>query len=146
MCIPMNDFTYSLKNSRFHLEGKMGKCQERYFLRLDEGQHISCLQRHIKQECCNCQINPFSEMPYVKIRMTSQDCFLGNQPTVKSPGNFVYPLTFHSWLSQAYPEMDHRENSGGQEAKSELCVKAPLEFRHQSSCGACKTHSLCLGF
>lgn len=37
----------------------MGRCQDKYFLRLDGGQNISFFQRHIKQKMLQLPNNPF---------------------------------------------------------------------------------------
>lgn len=74
-------------------------------------------------------------MPYVKIRMASQECFLGNQLTAYSPGNLLYSSNIPQLT---VPRLTLKWTTG-----RTLMVKGPslssvsglpLEFRHQSIC------------
>lgn len=95
--MPRNDFTTSLKNIRLSMwKERWEDARINIVLRLDRRQNISCLQRRIKQKCCNRKIIPFSDTPSVKIRMASQNCFLGNSAAMHSPEKASARLTFHS--------------------------------------------------
>lgn len=114
---------------------KMGRCQDKYFLRLDRGQNISCLQRHIKQKLLRLPNNPFLRYAACKNKMASQDCFLGNQRRAHSPGNL---LCSSNIPQRIVPKLTLKWTTGrpvmvkGPSLNS--VSKAPLEFRHQSSC------------
>lgn len=97
----------------------MGRCQDKYFLRLDGGQNISCAEAH-KTKMLQQPNNPFSDMPYVKIRMAPQECFLGNQLTAYSPGNLLYSSNIPQLTVPRLTKKWLQENSDGQGSKSEL--------------------------
>lgn len=74
-------------------------------------------------------------MPYVKIKMASQDCFLGNQLTAYNPGNLFYSSNIPQ-LTVSKPTLKWATGRiltvKGPSLRSVSGV--PLEFRHQSSC------------
>lgn len=84
-------------------------------------------------------------MPYVKIRMASQNYFLGNQLTAYSPGNlFSMLLTFHSWLSPSLPWNGPQGELWWSRVQVwALFLKHFLKSDMRTVSWKCETHSLC---
>lgn len=117
------------------MERKMGRCQDKYFLRLDGGQNISCLQRHIKQKMLQLTNNPFFRYAICK----NQNDFteLLSRESTNSPQPWKLILYSPNIPQLTVPNPTLKWPTGRtlmvKSPSLSSISKAPLELRHQSS-------------
>lgn len=68
----------------------MGRCQDKYFLRLDGIQNMSCLQRHIKQKMLQLPNNPFLRYTICKNKNGFTELLSGESANNPQPWKLFY--------------------------------------------------------
>lgn len=113
----------------------MGRCQDKYFLRLDGGQNISCLQRHIKQKMLQLLNNPFFSSAICKNKNAFTELLSGE--STNSTQSWKLILSSPNIPQLTVPKLTLKWPTGrtlmvkGPSLSS--VSKAPLELKHQSS-------------
>lgn len=114
----------------------MGGCQDKYFLRLDGGQNISCLQRHIKQKMLQLLNNPFFSSAICKNKNGFTELLSGESANSPQPWKLI--LRSPNIPQLTVPKLTLKCPTGRTpmvKGPSQSSVsKAPLELKHQSGC------------
>lgn len=114
----------------------MGRCQDKYFLRLDGGQNISCLQRHIKQKMLRLLNNPFFSSAICKNKNGFTELLSGESTNSPQPWKLI--LCSPNILQLTVPKLTLKWPTGRtpivEGPSLSFVSKAPLELKHQCSC------------